>query len=99
MSDLKTLRREITFLNEVLHNKNVMLGALHYVWCNGGCLGGVDERHGEITEELVLAAEHNTKRLRTWWENKKFQEKWKAMSREERDNWSREVGAKIKDVC
>ena len=87
VDNLKTLRREITFLKDCLHDKNVTLSALHYVWCSGGCVSGMNELHGEVTEKLVLAAEYNTKRLRTWWENKKFKERWKLMSQEERDEW------------
>jgi hypothetical protein len=68
------LRRQIRIQQESLEKKNRALDALHYVWCSGGCTTGV-HRHGdpdEITEELVLEAERNTKRLRIWWENRKF---------------------------
>ena len=84
MNDIKALRREITHLNEVLHRKNIMLSALQFVWCKGGCLGGV---HGEVNEEVVLAAEKNTHRLRTWWKNKQFKARWKAMLPDERIAW------------
>ena len=42
MSDVESLRRQVTMLNETLHRKNIMLDALHYVWCDGGCGGGGD---------------------------------------------------------
>ena len=59
------------------------LDALLMVWCSGGCGSGllrwIDpehrarwwERRPEITEEIVALAEHNTKRLRSWFEANK----------------------------
>lgn len=38
---LSRLRCEVTELQEVLHAKNLQLDALHYVWCSGGCDGGM----------------------------------------------------------
>lgn len=62
--------RELKHLNDVLHRKNIALDALNFVWCDGGCEGGTHRStEGVITEEVVLAAEHHAKRLRTWWEN------------------------------
>ena len=81
---IRVLRREVTNLNETLRRKNVMLTALRYVWCSGGCIGGASDVRHEITEDVVLAAELNTKRLRQWWENKQSREKWAALSPEER---------------
>lgn len=62
---------EVQHLNEVLRRKNIALDALHYVWCDGGCETGTHRYvPGEITEEIVLAAERNTARLRRWFDNK-----------------------------
>ena len=76
---IANLRREITIMREALEKKNKALAALHYVWCSGGCNGGVHYYDGkgpdEITEELVQVAERNTKRLRTWFENYKHKQK------------------------
>ena len=69
------LKRQLTFQRENNHERNVELDSLHYVWCNGGCKGGVHRfTPGEVTEEVVQAAERNTARLRQWWENKKFRD-------------------------
>lgn len=66
------LRRRLTFQRDNNHERNVELDALHYVWCDGGCECGTHRfTLGEVTEEVVVAAERNTKRLRSWWENKK----------------------------
>jgi hypothetical protein len=72
---VKQQAREITHLAEVLKRKNRELDALHLVWCDGGCPGGVHRWQDEsaiITEELVKLAERNTRRLRTWYNGVKF---------------------------
>lgn len=70
---VKRLRREVRTFNEISGLRNVELDALHYVWCNGGCEGGVHryDREGTaaITEEIVQTAERNTSRLRAWFNN------------------------------
>jgi hypothetical protein len=66
--------RQLGYMKEALHDRNVSLDALHYVWCNGGCRSGVhrfDHDIEAVTEEIVAEAERNTKRLRIWWENRK----------------------------
>jgi hypothetical protein len=73
------LREELQQLNMVLARKNRELDALHYVWCSGGCDGGVNRfMPGQLTEDVVIAAERNTVRLRGWFENHKLREKYKA---------------------
>jgi len=63
---IEHLKREIHFKNETLHEKNLALDALHYVWCNGHCPGGVHRYTDEtFTEEVVLQAEYQAKRLRS----------------------------------
>lgn len=55
--------------------RNRDLDALHVVWCDGGCPSGVHRFQGGdvlVTEELVKAAERNTRRLRGWYEAVKF---------------------------
>ena len=72
------LKRELTYSRDNNHKRNLELDALHYVWCDGGCYGGVHRYDGKgvegITEEVVELAERNTKRLRTWFENFKFRQ-------------------------
>ena len=66
---IRVLRRHCTNQQHCLHEKNLKLDALHYVWCSGGCNGGVHRwSENTITEEIVLEAERNTKRLREWYE-------------------------------
>ena len=72
---IANLRREIDHMRQVLERKNRQLDALHLVWCDGGCPGGVHRYQDEdvlVTEELVAAAERNTERLRHWYEAVKF---------------------------
>lgn len=72
---VKKLRRELTIAKENNALRNKQLDALHFVWCNGGCSGGVHRwSENNVTEELVLEAERNTARLRTWLENKQSRE-------------------------
>lgn len=59
--------------------RNRQLDALQFVWCNGGCAGGVNRFTGAVlTEEMVIEAERNTRRLRTWWSNHALKEKYKV---------------------
>ena len=74
----KNEKRGATILDMQLQaeRRNLELDALHYVWCSGGCPGGV---HGytdsrPVTEKLVQEAERNTRRLREWWECHKWRE-------------------------
>lgn len=69
------LRHQLTIAREAAERRNRDLDALHLVWCDGGCPSGVHRRQGQevlVTEELVAAAERNTKRLRAWYEAVKF---------------------------
>lgn len=67
---VNALRREVGIKDGCLQVKNRELDAMHYVWCNGGCEGGVHRwQEKPLTEEIVLEAERNTKRLRQWWES------------------------------
>ena len=68
----KELKRQINYKDNSLHEKNLKLDAMHYVWCNGGCDSGVHRWFKEeLTEEIVKEAESNTARLRTWFRNYK----------------------------
>jgi len=79
---------EINRLHKDLERKNKKLDALLWVWCDGGCDGGVNRyTPKELTLEMVETAERNTKRLRSWYENHKFKKQWKLMSDQERNEW------------
>jgi hypothetical protein len=70
LENAKELRRQITFKDAAAHERNLELDALHVVWCDGGCDGGVHRwTEKTVTEEVVAAAERNTKRLRSWLTN------------------------------
>jgi hypothetical protein len=62
---IRALRRELYLKNETLHERNLALDALHYVWCDGNCPGGVHRYSDEaFTEDIVLQAEYQALRLR-----------------------------------
>jgi hypothetical protein len=66
-------KRQLTIMQESLEKKNRALDAMHYVWCDGGCPGGVhrykDMKDIPLTEDIVRKAEYNVLRLRTWFGN------------------------------
>lgn len=66
--------RQITLLQESLRVRNLDLDAMHFVWCDGGCPGGVHRFNPDsiLTEEMILRAERNTKRLRSWYNTVKW---------------------------
>lgn len=73
---LSRCKRELTRLNQVLHDRNIALDALHYVWCNGGCQTGMHRfGDGVLTEEILLQAEVSVKRMRIWFDNKRSRDK------------------------
>jgi hypothetical protein len=72
-SKIHDQKRQLAMLNECLATKNRELDAMHFVWCDGGCGGGV-HRYEEmakvpLTEDVVKRAEANVRRLRTWFVN------------------------------
>jgi hypothetical protein len=87
------LRATVARNEAQLARRNRELDALHMVWCNGGCPGGVHRYQGEdvlVTEELVAIAERNTKRLRGWYETVKHRlERWPTAS-----EWHRQYAAR-----
>lgn len=94
--DEERRKQEVTYLNECLRKKNVALDAMFWVWCSGGCSGGMlyysrgedkveIDVPTEITLEMVEAAERNVKRMRQWYNNHKFKTEWDAMTPEERE--------------
>jgi hypothetical protein len=74
--------KTIKYLQDQLHRKNIQLDAMDWVWCSGGCEGGIHRYNDlpDLTEEMVLIAEENTKRLRRWYETRKFQDEYKKRS-------------------
>lgn len=73
---IRTLKRQVTAMQKCLHERNVSLDALHYVWCDGGCTGGTHRWTPQaVTEEIVQEAERNTQRLRRWWNSFQYRNK------------------------
>lgn len=69
----KKSKRQVAAAMQNNETRNRQLDALHLVWCDGGCGGGVHRYCGskeDITEELVAEAERNTRRLRSWLVNR-----------------------------
>jgi hypothetical protein len=68
------LRTEIRRMQLAAEKRNRDLDAMHWVWCDGGCEGGVHRFDGEgpeaVTQSVVDAAIHNTERLKRWWANR-----------------------------
>lgn len=61
-------------LQASLHQKNLELDSLHYVWCTGGCKTGI-HRYSDLpplTQEIVDTAERNVQRLKTSFLNQEF---------------------------
>jgi hypothetical protein len=70
---IKDLRRIVTQLEYDLARKNRELDTMHYVWCDGGCSGGVHRwSDALVTRELVESAERNARRLRRWYRAVQF---------------------------
>lgn len=65
-------QHELANLQEAQRAKNLALDALHWVWCDGGCGGGVHrwDHSAEVTEEVVSMAERYAGRLRRWLGNR-----------------------------
>lgn len=79
---IQTLKREVNNQRISLERKNKELDALHYVWCNGGCDGGMHRfttSQSPLTEELVQHAERNTKRMREYFENYNYRNPLKKL--------------------
>jgi hypothetical protein len=73
------LRTEIRRMQIAAEVRNRQLDAMHYVWCTGGCEGGVHRFDGKgpagLTQEIVDEAIRNTERLKRRWANQRYREK------------------------
>jgi hypothetical protein len=72
---IKKLKEELTEACERNHERNVQLDALHFVWCDGGCLSGAhrfDHAPEKVTAEVVKEARKNTDRLERWWASRDY---------------------------
>lgn len=81
-------KRELAQKDRTLAARSRQLDAMAWVWCDGGCPGGV-LRHttGDLTEEIVAEAERNAARLRRWFDNAAFRAEWARMTKAERTRW------------
>jgi hypothetical protein len=73
---IRNLRACITGMQEQARLRNVQLDAMGWVWCTGGCKGGMyrySENEGiTLTAEMVEEAERNVKRMRTSYANQQY---------------------------
>lgn len=67
----KAQAREIRQMQESAERRNLDLAALHIVWCDGGCAGGVGSPE-TLDRSVVLRAVLSTKRLVSWWNNSQY---------------------------
>lgn len=73
---VKERGQTIQRLERCLTEREHMIDSLHYVWCTGGCKGGVHRFCGEpLKLETVELAERNAKRLRAKWNALEFRRK------------------------
>lgn len=50
---------------------------LYFVWCSGGCKGGVHRwSEQSLIEDMVRHVEDYANRLMAWLENRKRKDKW-----------------------
>lgn len=67
---LATLRDNVRYANENNALRNKQLDALHMVWCDGGCSGGMHRYTDKLTPDevldLVAVAEANIARMKRW---------------------------------
>lgn len=74
------LRRELKEQHIAGRVRNLALDSLHYVWCNGGCEGGVHrfDHRAPLTNEIVTEAERNVSRMRAWLTNHRYRIAYRA---------------------
>lgn len=64
---LASVRREVGIKDRALHTRSLALDAMAWVWCDGGCKGGVFRFCGrELTPAMLAMIERNTERLKRW---------------------------------
>jgi len=72
-AEIRTLKHEIAKKDRALHARNVALDGMAWVWCNGGCQGGVFRfADTELTDEMLALIERNTERLKQWAKNRDY---------------------------
>ena len=81
---VKAQAAELTSKDRTLRERSIQLDAMWWVWCSG-CKGGVAHHHegAILTEDIVLRAESNVARMRTWLENQKHRQSFINKQREE----------------
>jgi len=93
------LRRQLQIAYKNNHKRNLVLDALHYVWCDGGCHDGVSRwnNYEPLTEEIVKIAERNTKRMRSWLINYEGRKKDKTGQIQAQSSINQSLTAKIRN--
>jgi hypothetical protein len=76
--------RQIELLTTKMREKTLDLDALTFVWCTGGCPGGVHRfSDTRLTEEMIQRAERNVQRMRSWYNTVK----WRLTSMPTQSEW------------
>lgn len=76
-AEIEALKEQLASAQQNNRKRNLELDALHFVWCNGGCEGGVHRWSTEtVTPELVDAAVTQVNRLIYWANNAGLRKQW-----------------------
>ncbi|MCK9371492.1 hypothetical protein M0R04_16380 [Candidatus Dojkabacteria bacterium] len=84
---IRSQRLELTRQEVALKQKSIALDAMYWVWCDGGCTGGVNRYDSvpPLTEEIVQTAERNTDRLRRWYNTVTFRKRMRELGEIHKD--------------
>ncbi|MCK9371484.1 hypothetical protein M0R04_16335 [Candidatus Dojkabacteria bacterium] len=84
---IRAQKQELTRKDSVLKERSSALDVMYWVWCDGGCTGGVNRYDlvPPLTEEIVQTAERNTARLRRWHDNVTFRKRMRELSEIHKD--------------
>jgi len=70
---VKEQARTIKNMQEIATLRNRQMEAMHMVWCNGGCAGGVGDREN-LTRDKVVEVVRYADRLTAWWNNRAYRD-------------------------
>jgi hypothetical protein len=72
-AQVRSLKNEVAKKDRALHARNVALDGMAWVWCDGGCKGGVFRfSDTQLTGEMLHMIERNTERLKRWAANRDY---------------------------
>ena len=82
-------KQEIAGMQSTLKTRTKALDAMSWVWCTGGCDGGVFQKNIDqfVTQEMIDIIENNLNELKTWYTNYNFKKEWNNFTPEEKQKW------------